>query len=61
MAQYPELARVNELYTYFEVNYIRGSELPQGRGRALARYPIAMWYNNDDPTYNVPRTTNSVK
>lgn len=61
VAQYPELARVNELYTYFEVNYIRGSERPQGRGRAPARYPITMWNHYDDPANNVPRTTNAVE
>ena len=37
VTDYPELERVNELCSYVEINYIRGIERPQGRGRAPAK------------------------
>ena len=58
---YPELERVNELYSYVELNYIRGLERRHGRGRAPAKYPIPLWNHYLDALNNVPRTTNAVE
>ena len=61
VTDYPELERVNELCSYVEINYIRGIERPQGRGRAPAKYPISMWNHYSDPGNDIPRTTNAVE
>ena len=58
---HPELERVNELYSYVELYYIRGRERPQGRGRAPAKYPIALWNHYADALNDVPRTANAVE
>ena len=52
---------MNELYSYVELNYIRGLERQHGRGRAPAKYPIPLWNHYLDALNNVPRTTNAVE